>query len=84
MSRSIEHHQILISADGHCGEDLGDYMAHRESRYHDELNAWVGDFHDAWAEETDHRRPASHRVALASASAPLHSDATLRFRSSSV
>ena len=78
MSESAEHHQILVSTDGHCGADLGDYKPYLESRYHEEFDAWVGSFHDAWADDIDQERPANHRVGVASANAPLNWDANLR------
>jgi hypothetical protein len=78
MSDSAEHHQILISTDGHCGADLGDYKPYLESKYHEEFDAWVGTFHEAWADDIDQDRPANHRVGVASANAPLNWDADLR------
>ena len=74
------HHQILFSADGHCGADLRDYKPYLEHRYHDAFDAWADDFHDAWADETDQDRDANHRVGIASMSAPLNWDAPMRLQ----
>jgi predicted TIM-barrel fold metal-dependent hydrolase len=73
-----QRRQVVISTDGHAGADLWDYKPYLESRYHEQFDAWAGTFHDAWAEETDQERPLNHRLGVASATAPLNWDATMR------
>jgi predicted TIM-barrel fold metal-dependent hydrolase len=75
----MEHRrQVVISTDGHAGADLWDYKAYLETRYHEQFDAWASSFHDAWAEETDQERPLNHRLGVASSTAPLNWDATMR------
>jgi predicted TIM-barrel fold metal-dependent hydrolase len=73
-----QRRQVVISTDGHAGADLWDYKPYLERRYHEQFDAWAGTFHDAWAEETDQERPLNHRLGVASATAPLNWDATMR------
>jgi len=80
MSLPEERHQILISADGHAGADLWGYKPYLERRSHDEFDAWARTFYDPWAEETDQKRPANHRLGVASARASLNWDAAMRLR----
>jgi len=35
---------VVISADGHCGANVGDYKPYLESRWHDEFDLWQRDF----------------------------------------
>jgi len=73
-----QRRQVVISTDGHAGADLLDYRPYLESRYHEQFDAWASTFHDAWAEETDQERPLNHRLGVASATAPLNWDASMR------
>jgi predicted TIM-barrel fold metal-dependent hydrolase len=78
MSASDKQYQIVISADGHCGADLGAYKPYLESRYRDQFDDWARNFHDAWSEGIDQDRDANRRVGVASSNAPLNWDADLR------
>jgi predicted TIM-barrel fold metal-dependent hydrolase len=73
-----QRRQVVISTDGHAGADLWDYKPYLERRFHEQFDAWASTFHDAWAEETDQERPLNHRLGVASATAPLNWDATMR------
>jgi len=73
-----QRRQVVISTDGHAGADLLDYKPYLEHRYHEQFDAWASTFRDAWAEETDQERPLNHRLGVASATAPLNWDATMR------
>jgi predicted TIM-barrel fold metal-dependent hydrolase len=57
---STEDHYVVISADGHCGADIGDYREYLAPRFHDEFDAWAGEFSEPWA-ELDKEMPAGQR-----------------------
>jgi predicted TIM-barrel fold metal-dependent hydrolase len=78
MGDSGEHHQIVISADGHCGADLRDYKPYLESRYHEDFDSWANGFKDAWAEDLSQDRDVNNRLGVASAAATLNWDSKLR------
>ena len=71
-------HQIVISADGHCGAPLWDYKQYLDRRYHDEFDPWARSFKDPWSEELDQERPLNNRSGVASMGAPLNWDSQLR------
>jgi predicted TIM-barrel fold metal-dependent hydrolase len=71
-------HQIVISADGHCGAPLWDYKQYLDRRYHEEFDPWARSFKDPWSEELDQERPVNNRSGVASMGAPLNWDSQLR------
>ena len=71
-------HQIVISADGHCGAPLWDYKQYLDRRYHEEFDPWARSFRDPWSEELDQERPVNNRSGVASMGAPLNWDSQLR------
>jgi predicted TIM-barrel fold metal-dependent hydrolase len=73
-----EHHQIVISTDGHCGADLRDYKPYLESRYQGDFDAWADGFKDAWAEDLSQDRDVNNRLGVASANATLNWDSKQR------
>jgi predicted TIM-barrel fold metal-dependent hydrolase len=73
-----EHHQIVISADGHCGAGLRDYKPYLERRYHEDFEPWARGFKDAWAEDLNQERDVNNRLGVASMAAPLNWDSRLR------
>jgi predicted TIM-barrel fold metal-dependent hydrolase len=77
-SDPVQHRQVLISTDGHAGADLRDYKPYLERSYHEQFDAWADSYHDPWVEETDQERPLNHRLGVASATAPLNWDSSMR------
>jgi predicted TIM-barrel fold metal-dependent hydrolase len=73
----MSERRVIISADGHCGASIDGYKPYLESRYHDEFDAWAGQYHDAWVDlESDHS--VDDRMGLAASAATYNWDSTKR------
>ncbi len=69
-------HQIVISADGHCGASIDAYKPYLDARWHEDFDAWAAAFHDGW---TDIGEPDSDRnVGVASYGASVNWDSPAR------
>ena len=73
-----ERHQIIISADGHCGAHLRDYKNYLDPQYRGLFDDWADNFHDAWNEGIDQDKPADRRAGVASAESTLNWDSDAR------
>lgn len=66
---------VLVSTDCHAGADLRDYKPYLEKRWHEEFDAWIAGYHDAWA-EVDTK--SEWKAGVSSAMSPLNWDSGKR------
>jgi predicted TIM-barrel fold metal-dependent hydrolase len=70
-----ERPYVIISSDCHAGADRPDYKPYLERRWHDEFDAWVATYFDAWATvDTD----SEYKAGVSSFASPVNWDSDKR------
>jgi predicted TIM-barrel fold metal-dependent hydrolase len=66
---------VILSSDCHAGADIADYKPYLERRWHDEFDAWMDSYADAWARIDPE---SEYKAGVSSFMSPLNWDSAKR------